>query len=76
MTIIVEIDQEGCSQCGNCYQDECPEVFMEGEDGTAEIVEKYRDGSSAKGKVSDEQLACVQRAAAACPVEVITFTQE
>lgn len=76
MTVIIEINQEECVQCGNCYQDECPEVFMEGEDGTSEIVEKYRNGSSAKGKVPDDMLDCVKRAVASCTVDAITVTQE
>ena len=75
MTIFVEIDQEVCAQCGNCYQDECPDVFMEGEDGTAEIAEQYRNGSSAKGKVPDDLLDCVERAVGACSVDAITYTQ-
>jgi len=75
MTVIVEIDQEGCIQCGRCYNDECPEVFNEGEDGTAEIEEQYRDGSSAKGKVPEEMLDCANKAAEACPVTVITVSQ-
>jgi ferredoxin len=37
MSVKVEIDQEGCIQCGRCYNDECPEVYKEGEDGTSEI---------------------------------------
>ncbi len=76
MTMIVEINQEECSQCGNCYQDECPEVFMEGEDGTSEIVEKYRDGSPSRGKVPDDMLDCIKRAMGACTVDAITFTKE
>ena len=75
MTVNVEIDQEGCIQCGRCYNDECPEVYKEGEDGTSEIVEQYRDGSSAKGKVPDELLECATKGADACPVTVITVNQ-
>jgi ferredoxin len=75
MAVNIEIDQEGCIQCGRCYMDECPEIFMEGEDGTSEIVEQYRDGSSAKGKVPDDLLDCAKRAEDACPVTVITVSQ-
>jgi ferredoxin len=75
MTVIVEIDQEGCIQCGRCYNDECPEVYKEGEDGTSEIVEQYRDGSSAKGKLPDDLLECATKGADACPVTVITVSQ-
>jgi ferredoxin len=76
MTVRVEIDQEGCTQCGKCYNDECPDVYKEGEDGTSEIVEQYRDGSSATGKVPDELFDCANRGAEECPVTVITVTQE
>jgi ferredoxin len=76
MTVKVEIDQEGCIQCGKCYNDECPEVYMEGEDGTSEIVEEYRDGSSAKGKVPDQLFDCANKGAEECPVTVIVVTQE
>jgi len=75
MTVIIEIDQESCIQCGRCYNDECPEVFREGDDGTAEIAEEYRDGSSAKGKAPDDMLGCVNKAADACPETVITIGQ-
>ncbi|MDW5563542.1 MAG: ferredoxin [Methanomassiliicoccus sp.] len=75
MAVNVEIDQEGCIQCGRCYGDECPDVFKEGEDGTAEIDEQYRDGGSASGKVPDETFDCVNKAAEACPVTVITVSR-
>jgi ferredoxin len=75
MTVVIEIDQEACIQCGKCYGEECPEVFKEGSDGTAEIAEKYQDGSTAKGKVPDDLLDCTTKAAEACPVSVITVTK-
>ncbi len=75
MTVVIEIDQEGCIQCGRCYNDECPEIFKEGDDGTAEIAEKYRDGSSGKGKVPDDKMDCANQAADACPETVITVKQ-
>ena len=75
MTVNVEIDQEGCIQCGRCYNEECPEVFNEGEDGTAEVAEQYRDGGSAKGKVPDDMFECANKGAEACPVTVITVSQ-
>ncbi len=75
MTIIIEINQEECAQCGNC-KDECPEVFMEDENGNSEIVEEYRDGSPTRGRVPDELLDCVKRAIGACTVDSITVTQE
>jgi ferredoxin len=76
MTVKVEIDQEGCIQCGRCYNDECPDVFKEGEDGTSEIVEQYRDGgSTAKGNIPDDKFDCANKGAEACPVTVITVSK-
>jgi ferredoxin len=76
MTVKVEIDQEGCIQCGRCYNDECPDVYKEGEDGTSEIQEKYRDGgSTAKGNLPDDMFDCANKGAEACPVTVITVSK-
>jgi ferredoxin len=76
MTVRIEIDQEGCIQCGVCYNDECPELFAEMDDGTSEIQEKYRaGGDSAKGEAPDGMLDCANKAADACPVTVITVSQ-
>ncbi|HPT73382.1 MAG TPA: ferredoxin, partial [Methanomassiliicoccaceae archaeon] len=69
----IEIDREGCIQCGVCYNDECPEIFGESDDGTSEIVEQYRVGGDlAKGEAPDSMSDCANRAADACPVTVIT----
>jgi ferredoxin len=76
MTVIIQIDKVECTGCGLCYNDECPEVFQEGEDGTTEIVEEYQDGSPTKGKVPDELVECVNQAVNACPVTAITVTKE
>lgn len=75
MTVSIEIDQDGCIQCGRCYNDECPSIFKEGDDGTSQIAEQYRDGSSAKGQAPDDLLECANKAADACPVTVITVGQ-
>jgi ferredoxin len=76
MTVIIEIDQNECTGCGLCYNDECPEVFQEGEDGTTEIVEEYQNGGPTKGKVSDDLLECIEQAVNSCPVTAITLTKE
>lgn len=73
MSIKVVIDQEGCTQCGLCYSDECPEVFVEGSDGTSEIASKYQDGSPDKGSVPDDLKECVQKAVDVCPVSAISI---
>jgi ferredoxin len=76
MAVIVEIDRRGCIQCGRCYNDECPEVFVEGEDGTAEVVEQYRDEAPAKGSMPDEMYDVAIRGAEACPEMVILVIKE
>ena len=53
MTVKVTIDRDGCVQCGNCYNDDCPTLFAEGDDGTSEIQSGFREeGDLAKGKRS------------------------
>jgi ferredoxin len=69
--MIVGIDRKGCIQCGRCYHDECPEVFMEGEDGTSEVVEQYQDGTLARGKLPDDTYDVAVQGAEACPETVI-----
>lgn len=56
----VEIDRDGCIQCGLCAN-ECPEVFRMADDGYAEVVETPGDMDG--GAVFD--------AAEECPVSVI-----
>jgi ferredoxin len=33
----VKIDQEACTACGLCYNDECPDVFEEGDEGKSTL---------------------------------------
>ena len=73
MSVKVVIDQAACIQCGLCYNDECPEVFKEGSDGTSEIASEYQDGSPANGNVPDDLGDCVKKAVEVCPVSVITI---
>ncbi len=71
MSIKIDIDQEECSQCGLCYNDECPEVFEEAEEELSQIVKKYRTHSHLEGEVPDELEDCVRRAADICPTDAI-----
>lgn len=75
MIIKVEIDQEECSECGLCYNDECPEVFEEDEDGISQIKEKYRIGERGEGVVPPELKECVQNAMEACPTDAIAILE-
>ncbi len=74
MTMIVVVDQEACIQCGQCYLDNCPEVFKEGSDGTSEIAEQYRIESPSQGEVPRDLTDCVNNAADACPATEITVS--
>ena len=69
----VTIDRDGCISCGTCWL-ECPDVFEEDPaDAKSRVVERYRGGEGpAEGTVPDGLADCVQRAADACPVAVIT----
>lgn len=71
MILKVDIDQEECSECGVCYNDECPEVFEEDEDGISQIREKYRIGGPGEGAIPPELKDCVQNAIDSCPTDAI-----
>jgi ferredoxin len=67
----VTIDEKECTGCGLCYNDECPDVFMEGDDGTSSLQEKFRKGGPALGEIPDNLKDCAVQAADACPVSAI-----
>ena len=71
----VTIDRDGCISCGTCWL-ECPDVFAENPaDARSEIVERYRGETGVgEGDTPDELADCVQVAADACPVVVITVS--
>jgi ferredoxin len=76
MTVVVLIDRKGCTRCGRCYEDECPKDFVEAEDGTAEVVEKYWDESPARGTMPDELYDAALRGAECCSEGAIYVTKE
>ena len=71
--MIVTIDREGCTSCGQCWED-CPEVFEEDpDDSWSRIVKKFRsDDEGAEGEIPDTLAECARDAAESCPAEVIT----
>ncbi len=74
MAVKISIDRDACVQCGNCYNDECPDVFGQDDSGTSEINEKYRVGGDlSKGSVPDELKQCCTSAAGSCPTDVISI---
>jgi len=72
----VDIDREECTGCGLCYNDECPEVFVEGDEGLSDIQEKYRAGEPGQGQIPEELKECANRAADACPVNAIRVLED
>ncbi|OPY34667.1 MAG: Ferredoxin [Methanomassiliicoccales archaeon PtaU1.Bin124] len=67
----VTVDENECTGCGICYNDECPEVFVEGSDGTSNLQEKYRKGNAHSGEIPDDKKDCAKKAEDACPVSAI-----
>jgi len=67
----VKIDNEACTACGLCYNDECPDVFEEGDEGKSSLKAPFRKGSPQEGEIPGEKKACADSAADACPVSAI-----
>ncbi len=71
MSVKVVIDEDACTACGLCYNDECPDVFEEGSDGNSNVKKQFQTGGIDKGEIPDDKKACAQAAAEACPVSAI-----
>lgn len=65
--VIVRVNEEECSGCGICYNDECPEIFAEGDGGICMFLEVFQKGSRYVGEIPSEKKECAKRAAMACP---------
>jgi ferredoxin len=72
----VDIDREECTGCGLCYNDECPEVFMEGESAISDVKEEFREGEPGQGKIPENLRGCAEKAADACPVSAIAVLED
>lgn len=72
----VDIDREECTGCGLCYNDECPEVFMEGESSISDVKEEFREGEPGQGKIPENLRGCAEKAADACPVSAIAVLED
>lgn len=72
----VRINREECTSCTSCWET-CPEVFEEDPaDGKSSIHADFSTaGKPGEGNVPAELLVCVQDAADACPVEIITVDE-
>jgi len=71
MPVKVTIDEKECTGCGICYNDECPDVFMEGDDGNSNIKQMYQKGSKFVGEVPDSLKGCVKNAEGSCAASAI-----
>ncbi|MDD1772353.1 MAG: ferredoxin [Methanomassiliicoccales archaeon] len=71
MPVKVTIDDKECTGCGICYNDECPDVFMEGDDGNSNIKQMYQKGGKFVGEVPDSLKNCVKNAEGACAASAI-----
>ena len=67
----IKIDENECTSCGLCYNDECPQVFMEGDEGISSLQDKFRKGGPEVGEIPDDLKECAKNAADACPVSAI-----
>ena len=61
ITMVAEVDREGCIECGLCAS-VCPEVFRMGDDGPAEVYVDTVPESSESSAVEAQE---------GCPVSVI-----
>jgi ferredoxin len=72
MPVNVTIDQNECTGCGICYNDECPDFFMEGDDGNSNVKPLYQKGDRSIGEAPDSLINCVKNAESSCPASAIT----
>ena len=69
--VTVRVDENLCTGCGICYNDECPEVFAEGDGGISEVLSAFQKGSKYDGAVPENNKEDVKRAAMSCPNSAI-----
>ncbi|HSV42205.1 MAG TPA: ferredoxin [Methanomassiliicoccales archaeon] len=70
----VTIDQNECTGCGLCYNDECPDVFIEGDGGNSNLKKEFQKGKVDEGEIPDSMKDCATKAADACPVSAIVVS--
>lgn len=74
MSVKVTINHDECTACGLCYNDECPDVFEEGEDGLSLLKAPFRKAGPTVGEIPDDKKGCAEAAADACPVSAIVLS--
>jgi ferredoxin len=72
----VQIDRSSCISCGACWNT-CPRLFSQNPcDGFAEIVFRFRFGTSrADGVVPGHLVACAREASKLCPPGIIAVQE-
>ncbi|HEY3419046.1 MAG TPA: ferredoxin [Methanomassiliicoccales archaeon] len=68
----VTVNHETCISCGLCFNDNCPDVFEEGADGSSQLRVAFRKETLYQGEIPDSMKACAQKAEEDCPVSAIT----
>ncbi len=71
--ISIRIDEKECSGCGICYNDECPELFAEGDGGISELLPIFQKGNKHTGEIPEDKKNIAKGAAMACPNNAIIF---
>jgi ferredoxin len=67
----VSVNETECSGCGICYNDECPELFVEGDGGISELLPIFQKNGKHEGDVPADKKDCAKRAAMSCPNSAI-----
>jgi ferredoxin len=67
----VTVNEKECSGCGLCYNDECPEVFIEGDGGICELLPAFQKKGKHQGEVPEDKKGNTKRASMSCPNNAI-----
>jgi ferredoxin len=70
----ISINDQECSGCGLCYNDESPDIFAEGDGGTSELLPAFQKGNAFVGEIPSDKVDGAKRAAMACPNSAIILS--
>lgn len=69
--VTVKVEEKECSGCGLCYGEECPEIFVEGNNGISELIPAFQKDGKYIGDVPAVKKDNAKRAAMSCPNNAI-----
>ena len=75
MKFKIEIDRTGCIACGSCYSRD-PSHFEPDDEGKSTVKGGETDASGSVGVFDDEDIEDARDAEDACPVSIITVTEQ